>query len=78
MAYQFIQYTLEPTNNAGLSKYMDYGPTVTAALANVPEEKLKNLPTAPQNMTNYVVQSAEFWGIYGPELNARFATWVSR
>lgn len=78
LAYQFIQYTLEPANNAGLSKYMDYGPTVTAAFANVPEEKMKNLPTAPQNMTSYIVQSAEFWGIYGPGLNARFSTWVSR
>ena len=77
-AYKFIQYTLNTSNNAELSKYVDYGPTVTDALKNVSPEKLKDLPTAPENMKSFLVQNAEFWGLNGPELSARFSTWVSK
>ncbi|MCP8463667.1 ABC transporter substrate-binding protein [Pseudomonas sp. ZM23] len=78
LAYKFIKFTTDPKNNAELSKYVDYGPTVVEAVKNVSPDTLGDLPTAPQNMKNYLVQDAEFWGVYGPDLNARFSTWVSQ
>lgn len=78
LAYDFIAHTLKPEVNADLSNYVTYGPTVKAALDHVAPDVLPNLPTAPQNNESTLVQDADFWADYGPELNARFSAWIAQ
>jgi putative spermidine/putrescine transport system substrate-binding protein len=37
-----------------------------------------HLPTAPANLTNSLLSSAEFWVDHDAELNERFQAWLSQ
>ena len=49
-----------------------------AAIPNVPADILKDLPTAPENSKNVLVNDAQFWGDNGEELRKRFNTWLAQ
>jgi putative spermidine/putrescine transport system substrate-binding protein len=38
---------------------------------------LKDLPTAPENSTDALLASAEFWGDNGEQLRKRFNDWLA-
>ena len=77
-AYKFIAFASEPKIIATQTKYISYGPAVLAAIPNVPPDILKDLPTAPQNSKNVLVNDAQFWGDNGEELRKRFNTWLAQ
>jgi len=37
-----------------------------------------NLPTAPENMTNSLLTSSDFWVDHDSELNERFQAWLAQ
>jgi len=37
-----------------------------------------HLPTAPENLTNALETSADFWVDYDAELNERFQAWLAQ
>ncbi len=77
-AYKFIAFASEPAVIATQTKYISYGPSVLAAIPNVPADILKDLPTAPENSKNVLVNDAQFWGDNGEELRKRFNTWLAQ
>jgi len=77
-ALAFIASTITPETNAGLSKYISYGPTAVGASDAIPEDVLASLPSAPQNSTNALAQDGGFWAVNGDALNAEFTAWVSK
>lgn len=76
-SYDFIAFASDPAVMANQSKYISYGPTVKAAIPHIAPDVLKDLPTAPENSTNKLVQDAEFWGDNGDQLNKRFNDWLA-
>jgi putative spermidine/putrescine transport system substrate-binding protein len=76
--YKFIKYTLDPAVNSKLPQHISYGPTVIAGLPMVDKALLANLPTAPENSTSKLVIDPDFWADYGPDLSARFSTWLTQ
>jgi len=77
-AYKFIAFASDPKIIATQTKYISYGPAVLAAIPNVPPDILKDLPTAPENSKNVLVNDAQFWGDNGEELRKRFNTWLAQ
>ena len=77
-AYKFIAFVSDPKIIAEQTKYISYGPAVLAAIPNVPPDILKDLPTAPENTKNMLVNDPQFWGDNGEELRKRFNTWLAQ
>lgn len=77
-ARAFIASTIQPATNAGLAKYIAYGPAVAAAAAEVSPETLANLPSAPANSEGALAQDGAFWARNSDALNARFSAWVAK
>jgi len=77
-AYKFIAFASEPAVIATQTNYISYGPAVMAAIPKVPADILKDLPTAPENSKNVLVNDAQFWGDNGEELRKRFNTWLAQ
>ena len=83
-ALEFIKYATSTEGLRAQAQYISYGPARKSALT---EELLykdgktvmgPHLPTAPENMTNALETSAEFWVDRNAELNERFNAWLAQ
>ncbi len=78
LAMKFIEFASRPEVMANQSKYISYGPTVKAATPLINSDILKDLPTAPGNMKNFIVADSEFWADHEDELVERFEAWLAK
>ncbi len=78
LSYKFIAFANDPLVMANQSKYISYGPTLKDAIPHIAPDILKDLPTAPENSKNVLVNDAQFWGDNGEELRKRFNTWIAQ
>ncbi len=76
LAYKFLEYASRPEVMGNQSKYISYGPTVTAAVPFIDPAILKDLPTSPENTKNYLNANFQFWADRGEELEERFEAWL--
>lgn len=60
-AYKFINYALQPENQAILSQHLPFGTSNTKALELLDEATLEKLPTAPENFENMFLLGVEFY-----------------
>jgi len=67
-----MNYICKPKPQADLAMEIPYGPTNTQALAMIPPERQKSLPTAPQNMKLMWPLNGEWLGKYYDEINDRW------
>lgn len=77
-AYEFIKFASDPKVMSQQSKYIDYGPTRTDAVALVDPAIAITLPTHPGNMATAFPTDPRFWARNGYELNRRFDAWLAR
>jgi len=83
-ALEFIKFATDTQRLADSTKYISYGPTRKSSteLPMVWEdgttEMADHLPTSPQNLTNALETSFEFWVDYDAELNERFNAWLAQ
>ncbi len=77
-AYAFIAYASDPVNMARQSHFISYGPTHADAVPFIPEDVLKDLPTAPGNMTTAFTVDATFWADNNEALQERFNAWLAQ
>ena len=77
-AYDFVKFAVSDKVLADLTNYIPYGPARKTALALVPADLRKQLPTDPDNMKASLLINTEFWGNYGDELRNRFNTWLAQ
>jgi putative spermidine/putrescine transport system substrate-binding protein len=77
-AYKFVSWASQPGPQAEQTKYISYGPANKDAGANISPEILKDLPTAPENMTNVLIQDQQFWADNGDQLRERFNAWLAK
>ncbi len=78
LALRFLEFMSDPKIMAGLSRYMTYGPSRLDAFAYIDPETAKRLPTAPQNMTRYVVADPKFWSMNVDRVERRYLAWMSQ
>ncbi|MEE9299995.1 MAG: ABC transporter substrate-binding protein [Alphaproteobacteria bacterium] len=76
-AMDFIAFASRPEVMAEQSKYISYGPTVTAAVPLISPEILPHLPTAPENSKNAFTVDVRWWADHVEELNERFYVWLA-
>jgi putative spermidine/putrescine transport system substrate-binding protein len=77
-AEKFIEFASRPEVMAEFSKYIQYGPTVKAAIDKMPPDLAKAMPTAAQNMQTAWKIDARFWGDHQDDLEVRFQAWLSK
>jgi putative spermidine/putrescine transport system substrate-binding protein len=78
LAQQFVQFTVRPEVMVTQSQYVPYGPTLKAAMSQVPASIQADLPNAPANAKNAFVVSSQFWADHEEELTERFNKWLAR
>lgn len=78
LAERFITFASQADTQKTFSSQIPYGPVQKEALAQLPADTLSQLPTAPANLTNAQLVSAEFWVNHGEELEERFNAWAAR
>lgn len=64
-----------PENQAKFTSLIPYGPVTKAGAALVPKERLLVTASAPQNLTNSLLQNFEWWSQNGDEATKRFTEW---
>ena len=84
LAMEFIAWSTTTEGLRAQASHISYGPPRTSANA----EKLiykdgktemgPHLPTSPENMTNSLLTSSDFWVDHDSELNERFQAWLSQ
>jgi len=77
-AVEFIRYASQPGNQAGLPQAIPYGPTHQDAIAEIPEEVVPDLPTAPRNLETALRNDTEFWIDREESLDERFNAWIAQ
>jgi putative spermidine/putrescine transport system substrate-binding protein len=77
-SYKFMSFASSPEQQAEQTKWISYGPALIAAVDKVQPDILKDLPTAPENSKNAVINNPQFWGDNGEELRKRFNTWLAQ
>jgi len=76
LALEFIKFSSGTKPLAEQAKYVAYGPTRKSSSAQISQEILDSLPTAPNNFKTAFLIDDEWWSDYADELNEEFNTWL--
>lgn len=82
-AMEFVKFSTETEQLAAAANWISYGPPRKSSAPLVgmymdgKTEMSPNLPTAPENLTNALASSYDFWVDHDTELNERFAAWLA-
>jgi len=76
-AIEYVRFATSPQQLAEFTKHISYGPARASGVALVPAELKRHLPTADENFSKGIQQSATFWADYGDQLQERFNAWLS-
>jgi putative spermidine/putrescine transport system substrate-binding protein len=76
-AYKLIDFMGQAENQAKLPLKIAYGVTHRDANKMIPAERLRDLPTAPENFKTAIEISTEFWLENIDRLNERFNKWAA-
>ena len=77
-AMDFIAYASAADNQVKLPQYIAYGLPNKEAAAKVPADLQKDLPTAPENLSQEIALDAAFWIDNIEELTKRFSAWLAK
>lgn len=78
LAENFIRFASQTDTQKTFSTQIPYGPIRQDALAQLPADVQRQLPTAPENLAQAQLVDAEFWVDHGEELEERFNAWAAR
>jgi putative spermidine/putrescine transport system substrate-binding protein len=77
-AMDFIAFASKPDNQVKLPEYIAYGLPNKEAAGKVPAELQKDLPTAPENLSQEIALDADFWVDNVEALTQRFNAWLAK
>ena len=83
LAWDFIKFATGTKPLAEQAKWISYGPSRKSSASLVglyndgKTEMGPHMPTAPDHMTNALVNSFEFWADHNDELQERFNSWLA-
>ncbi|MBT0782310.1 ABC transporter substrate-binding protein [Paracoccus sp. pheM1] len=82
-ALEYVKFATGSEPLAGQARYISYGPARKSSaplLGLYKDDKTEmapNLPTAPENMANAVLEDPGFWADHSAELAERFNNWLA-
>ncbi|MGR5141093.1 ABC transporter substrate-binding protein [Photobacterium sp. DNB23_23_1] len=71
-AMAFLNFILQPENNAKLSEYVSYGPITEIAWDYIDEERAKRLPSTPERLEKAVFVDTVWWSENSLEVTERY------
>jgi putative spermidine/putrescine transport system substrate-binding protein len=83
LAMDFIVFATGTQPLADQAKWISYGPARKSSALLVGKYKdgktdmAPHMPTAPEHLKNYIVNSSEFWANHDTELNEKFNVWLA-
>ena len=83
-AMEFIAFSTSTEGLRASAQQISYGPARKASMAEEIIYKdgktvmAPHLPTAPENLTNALLSSSDFWVDHDAELNERFQAWLAQ
>ncbi len=77
-AMSFIEFASQPEHQSNLPKSIAYGVTHKDAAAQIDQEVLQDLPTAPDNLEGAIELDTEFWVENVERLTERFTAWAAQ
>jgi putative spermidine/putrescine transport system substrate-binding protein len=77
-AYKFVAYASAPENMARQSQFISYGPVHMDAIPFIPDDILKDLPTAPENSANVLHVDSYWWADNREDMEKRFNAWLAQ
>ncbi|MFM0327700.1 ABC transporter substrate-binding protein [Caballeronia glebae] len=77
LAREFIEYVSDATRQAAWAPRMRLGPTNPGALANLPPDVAKRLPSHPDNLKKMVKVNAAYWRKEQAQALERFNAWLA-
>ena len=78
LAQQFIAFASSAQPQSKFPTYIPYGPVNRKAIALIPPGILKNLPTAPENVSKQVFKDPVWWSKHHDEVLKRWNAWRSQ
>lgn len=69
---KFLNYMIQPKNQAELSKHIAYGPTTQDALPLIDEARKARLPSTPDRLKSALFMDSEFWEKNGAAITERY------
>jgi putative spermidine/putrescine transport system substrate-binding protein len=73
-----MRFASQADTQAAYSSQIPYGPVNPDAIAALPAEKAKEMPTFKDNMVGALETDNEFWVDNGEELEQRFNAWAAK
>ena len=73
-AMKALEFFTEPAQQIAFTEFMPYGPSNKHAVNDVHANFAGNLPT--DHLDSRVLMDAEWWGVNGAEIDARFQEWL--
>jgi putative spermidine/putrescine transport system substrate-binding protein len=77
LAWEFIQFAVQPRQQAEFCSRLFYGPTNPKAYEFVKPEVARQMPTYPENARQAVIANAEWEGANAAMLQERFTQWLA-
>ena len=77
LAWELIQFAVQPRPQAEFCNRLYYGPTNPKAYEFVKPEIAKQMPTYPENARQAVIADAEWEGANAAMLQERFTQWLA-
>ena len=77
-ALELIKFSVSPEAQKNFFEIVAYGPTRKETIDLLPPERLKVIPTTPENIKNQVALDVTFWVDHGEQLEQRFNAWAAR
>jgi len=82
-AHQFINFAIAGDRQAGMSKYVPYGPSNSEAMQYLSAQEAADLCSSPENLKKGFWWNIEWWGTVGPDgktprerLAEEYAAWM--
>lgn len=76
VAMDFINFCTRPIPSANFARLVPYGPVNVEAAALLDPDRLKEMPTAPENLASQFVQNWVWWADNGEAITERFEDWL--
>jgi putative spermidine/putrescine transport system substrate-binding protein len=76
LAQQFVAFASSADAQAELPKYIPYGPPNKKAIELIPPDILKDLPTAPENLSKQVIINNQWWEQNQAAVLERWNKWL--
>lgn len=75
-AHRFIEFAMQPKNQADLARVIPYGPTNRQAFKHIAPDVARRLPSYPENKEKQFLMDASWWADNRSKVSERWSKWL--